>query len=172
MVIWITGLSGAGKTTIGRCLHEIWKAKAPNTVLVDGDAVRRLVRFNAHDDAYSIEGRRAVASRYCDICAWLDSQDINVVCCTISFFEELRARNRRDLSEYFEVFISVPLETLKQRDKKGLYERALKGEIRNVVGVDLPLVPPIAPNMVVDNKSDRHDFREIAEDILGRALAR
>lgn len=172
MVIWLTGLSGAGKTTIGRCLHEIWKAKAPNTVLVDGDAVRGLVRFNADGDAYSTQGRHAVASRYCDVCAWLDSQDINVVCCTISFFEDLRARNRRDLSGYFEVLISAPLEVLRQRDTKNLYERALKGEIRNVVGVDLALDPPFAPDMIVDNGADRRDFRDIAEGILGRALAR
>lgn len=169
MVIWLTGLSGVGKTTIGRALYRIWKTKFPNTVLVDGDAVRHLVRFNNNDDAYSQAGRHAAASRYCDICAWLDSQDINVVCCTISFFEDLRERNRRDLSKYFEVFISAPMEVLKRRDKKDLYERALRGEIRNVVGVDQPLTPPSASDMVIDNSRDLQDFDEIAGEILKRA---
>lgn len=169
MIIWLTGLVGSGKTSIGRCLYEILKAEAPNTVLVDGDEIRNLVRFNTGDDAYSLEGRHAAASRYCDICAWLDSQDINVICCTISFFEDLRERNRQNLSDYFEVFISVPMEILQQRDVKNLYARALKGEIKNVVGVDLPLTPPENPDLVIDNSSPRSDFREIAEEILRRA---
>lgn len=169
MVIWLTGLSGAGKTTIGRVLYRMWKAMAPNTVLVDGDAVRHLVRFNTSDDAYSQAGRHAAASRYCDICAWLDAQDINVVCCTISFFEDLRERNRRNLSKYFEVFISAPMDVLKRRDSKKLYERALRGEIRNVVGVDQPLMPPASPDMVIDNSRDRQDFSDIAGEILKRA---
>ena len=169
MVIWLTGLSGVGKTTIGRAVYRIWKATAPNTVLVDGDAVRHLVRFNNSDDAYSHAGRHAAASRYCDICAWLDGQNINVVCCTISFFEDLRERNRRDLSKYFEVFISAPMDALKRRDSKKLYERALRGEIKNVVGIDQPLTPPAFPDMVIDNSRDRQDFSDIAGEILKRA---
>lgn len=171
MVIWLTGLSGVGKTTIGRHIFKLWKATAPNTVLVDGDTVRHLVRFNTTEDAYSMAGRHAAASRYCDICAWLDSQDINVVCCTISFFEDLRERNRRNLSGYFEVHVSAPLEVLRRRDRKNLYERALRGKIKNVVGVDQVLAAPIDPDMTVDNSADRADFADIAGDILNRALA-
>jgi adenylylsulfate kinase len=169
MIILLSGLVGSGKTSIGRCLYEIWKAEAPNTVLVDGDEVRSLVRFNSGDDAYSLEGRHAAASRYCDILTWLDGQDINVICCTISFFEDLRERNRRDLSNYFEVFISVPMEILKQRDVKNLYERAFRGEVKNVVGVDLLLTSPEKPDMIVDNSSDRSNFMDIAEEIIRRA---
>ena len=171
MIIWLTGLSGAGKTTIGQHICDIWKVQAPNTVLVDGDAVRSLVRFNTSDDAYSIEGRHAAASRYCDICDWLDDQDINAVCCTISFFEDLHERNRRDLSRYFEVFINVPMDVLERRDPKKLYERARRGEVKNVVGVDLPLEVPKSPDMVLDNSVDGADLRQIAQDILDRALA-
>jgi len=120
------------------------------------------------EDAYSMAGRHAVASRYCDVCAWLDNQDINVVCCTISFFEDLRERNRRTFSRYFEVLVSAPMEVLKQRDRNNLYERALKGEIKNVVGVDLPLPPPVNPDMIIDNSNDRRDFDEIAREILKR----
>ena len=169
MVIWLTGLSACGKSTLGRLVYELWKPDAPNTVLVDGDEVRDIVRFNTGEDSYSQSGRRAIAERYCDLCAWLDRQDINVICCTISAFEDLRARNRKTFSRYFEVFITAPLEVLSRRHELDLYARAQRGEVHNVVGVDLAFAPPEMPDMVVDNSSDRDDLRPIADEILARA---
>jgi len=170
MIIWLTGLSGAGKTTIGREIHRIWKQEEPNTVLVDGDAVRSLVRFNSGDDAYSLKGRHEAASRYCDICKWLDDENINVVCCTISFYDDLRARNRANLSNYFEAFVYAPMDILIKRDVKNLYEPALRGDIQNVVGVDLLLEEPTDPDLRIDNSTDCGDFTALAEDILRQAL--
>jgi len=169
MIIWLTGLSGAGKTTIGKEIHRLWKAEEPNTVLVDGDAVRSLVRFNSGNDAYSLEGRHEAASRYCNICEWLDKENINVVCCTISFYDDLRERNRKNLSNYFEVFVSAPMDILIKRDVKNLYEPALRGEIQNVVGVDLILDEPTDPDLRIDNSADRGNFTSLAEDILRQA---
>ncbi|MGJ3259882.1 MAG: adenylyl-sulfate kinase [Rhodospirillales bacterium] len=172
MIIWITGLSGAGKTTIGREIHRIWRETEPNTVLVDGDAVRSLVRFNSGVDAYTHQGRFEAASRYCDICEWLDKEGINVVCCTISFYQKLRQRNRDNLKDYFEVFVSVPMEILVERDIKNLYEPALRGEIKNVVGVDLELQEPEDPDILIDNSADRDSLTGIATQILDAALAK
>jgi adenylylsulfate kinase len=169
MIIWLTGLSGAGKSTIGNAIHKLWKAEEPNTVLVDGDAVRSIIRFNADADAYSLAGRHAAASRYCDICEWLGNEDINVVCCTISFYDDLRKRNRQNLKDYFEVYINVPMDVLIERDVKNLYAPALRGEIRNVVGVDLHLDAPADPDFVLDNSQKCDDFDSIARDILAQA---
>ena len=170
MIIWLTGLSASGKTTLGRHIWEIWKPRAPNTVIVDGEDVRDILGHRTGEDDYSLDGRRAVAERICGICAWLDSQDINAICSTISSFEDLRARNRSTLSRYFEVFVSVPLEVAFRRDGKNLYAPALRGERKNVVGMDLEFTPPISPDLVIDNSRDREDLRPLAADALATAL--
>ena len=172
MVIWLTGLSGAGKTSIGRQVYALWKEIAPNTVIVDGDVVLRLLRVPPGEEAYTLEGRRVVAKAISDICAWLNSQEINVVCCTMSLFPEIQRRNRESLSDYFEVYVQVPMEVVCRRDTKDLYGPAQRGEVKNVIGVDLPFVPPEAPDLVVDNSEDRDDFEPLAKDILRQALAR
>ena len=148
MIIWVTGLSGSGKTTIGNLIYREWKSRSPNTVLVDGDDVRRLFALDDDNLRYTEDARRDVAHRMVDFCAWLDGQGINAVCCTISLFPEIHERNRVLFEEYFEVYIEVPMETLYRRDNKNLYERALNGDEKNVVGIDIPFTPPAAPNRV------------------------
>lgn len=171
MIIWITGLSGSGKSTIGSLVYEQWRADAPNTVLVDGDDVRRLFGLDGEAALYTVEARRDVANRIVQLCAWLDTQNINVVCCTISLFPEIHQRNRELYSRYFEVYIHLPMETLYRRDNKNLYQRALNGEERNVVGVDIPFEPPAAPDWVLENDNDLDDLGPVAAELLRRALA-
>lgn len=171
MVIWLVGMSGAGKTTIGRHLYGMMKARNPATVFVDGDEVREVFRHNQGDDPYSLEGRRANAERMAELCAWLDRQGIDVVCCCLSVFEETREWNRRTYSRYFEVYVEVPFEKLLEREVKDLYASALRGERRNVVGVDIPFAAPRRPDLVVDNRRDGIDHAATARDILLRAEA-
>jgi cytidine diphosphoramidate kinase len=171
MIIWITGLSGSGKSTIGSHVYEQWKAETPNTVLVDGDDVRRLFGLDREAALYTEDARRDVAHRIVQLCGWLDAQDINVVCCTISLFPEIHSRNRELYSRYFEVYIDLPMETLYRRDNKNLYQRALNGKERNVVGVDIPFAPPVSPDWVIDNSADLADLGPVAAELLQRALA-
>ena len=89
-VYWITGLSGAGKTTIGKLFYEKLKEQHSNTVFFDGDTLRRVF---GDDLGYTEEERRKCAMRYSRLCAMLQEQDINVVCCTISMFDEIRDWN-------------------------------------------------------------------------------
>lgn len=169
MVMWLIGLSGAGKTTIGREMCRLWKAKEPNTVLVDGDEIRRIFKHDQNPDAYSIKGRAANAERIAELCLWLDQQGINIVCCILSIFEETRAWNRSNYSKYFEVYVSVPLEILIERDSKGLYRRAKAGEVSNVVGIDIPFSPPQNSDWVFDNSTPGLDPEAAARQILSRA---
>ena len=169
MIIWLTGLSASGKTSIGTELVRLWKAETPNVVFMDGDEVRRVLEWKDGTDDYTRDVRHRIAWRYSDMCAWLDSQDINVVCSGICFFDDVRKRNRETFSSYFEAYIDVPMEILRKRDNKNLYARAFKGEIKNVVGVDLMLEPPTAPDMVIDNSEDGADFAAIAADVLTKA---
>lgn len=168
MIIWLTGVSASGKTTLGGHIYDLWRVEEPNTVIIDGDEIRTILKSTS-GDTYSEDGRRIVAGHYSDICAWLDRMDINAICCTISSFEDLRARNRETFSKYFEVYIRVPMEVAYRRDVKNLYAPALAGEIKNVVGVDLPFIPPAAADMVVDNSQDQDDLQPIAAGILKRA---
>ena len=170
MIVWITGLSASGKTTIGRALYKMWKDQAVNTVLVDGDEVRAILKNNKGNDPYTLKGRRAVADYIAELCYWLDTQDINVVCCTISSFEELRRHNRERLSKYFEVYLSVSMETVYRRDVKQLYQPALNGERQNVVGVDIPFTPPESPDMLIENSHDLDNLEPLAAQILKKAL--
>lgn len=168
MVIWLIGLSGSGKTTLGREIVHQWKSCAPNTVLVDGDEIRRVFRQDTQAADYSLAGRRANAERILELCAWLDAQDINVVCSILSIFPDLRARNREQFQRYFEVYLNPPMQTLLERDTKGLYRKALAGEISNVVGVDIAFPPPLTADLEIDT-SQPTDVAELARHILKRA---
>lgn len=166
MVIWIIGLAGSGKTTVGRALYRQWKALDPATVLVDGDEIREIFRHDRGDEPYSVEGRRVNADRIAQMCAWLDSQGINVVCCILSIFEETRAWNRRTYSDYLEVYLHADDAALEQR--RHLYGEAKAGRIRNVVGVDIPFVPPESPDLVFDTGRDGESAEVIAGHIFSK----
>lgn len=170
MVIWLIGLSGAGKTTVGRELWRLWKETDSNTVLVDGDEIRRIFQHDQNNDAYTLAGRRRNAERIRELCAWLDRQGINVVCCILSLFEDVHEWNRANYVKYFEVFIDAPLDAVTARDVKGIYRPALKGEARNVVGIDIPFTPPAKPDLVIDNSSS-FDPAALARRILTEARA-
>ena len=140
MVIWLIGLSGAGKTAIGRCVYHEWKKRESNTVLIDGDEIREIFKQNQNQADYSLEGRRQNAERIKQLCAWLDRQGINVVCNILLLFNDVSDWNREHLSSYFEVYVATPLDVVKARDSKGLYAAALSGEMKNIVGI------PCTPN--------------------------
>ncbi len=147
-LFWVTGLSGAGKTTIGTILYQKLKEKYSNTVLVDGDVLRQVF---GNDLGYSKEERFACAMRYARLCKLLTDQGILVVCCTISMFDAVREWNRENIKNYTEVYIKVPMEVLEQRNQKNLYDDVKKGIGKNVVGMDLELELPKNPDFVLLN---------------------
>jgi adenylylsulfate kinase len=168
MVIWLVGLSGAGKSTIGRATYELIKDELPNTVFVDGDEIRDVFRHDSHD-AYTIDGRRLNSERISALCRWLDRQGINVVCSILSIFDEHRKENRAAFTSYFEVFVDASMEDLAARDYKNLYADAKAGRQKNVVGVDIPFVPPSQPDFVVTNGNPPVDAAEVAAQIVARS---
>jgi len=171
MVIWLIGLSGSGKTTLGTEVVRQWRAIEPNTLLVDGDEVRRIFRQDRAPADYTVSGRRANAERIFELCAWLDGQSLNVVCSVLSIFPDLRARGRASFRRYFEVFLNPPLETLFERDTKGLYRKARAGEMKHVVGVDIPFPPPQHADLEIDT-SRSADVPLLASQLLEQARAR
>lgn len=166
MVIWLVGMSGAGKSTIGRCLYANLKKDKPGTVFVDGDEIRSLFNHDQVDGAYTLAGRKINAQRIQSICRWLDAQGLDVVCCILSIFQDISDENRKTFSEYREVFIDVPLSVLMERDNKGIYQAALCGHQCNVVGVDIEYSPPAAPDLVISNSFEELLLPEYVNSII------
>lgn len=164
MVIWVIGLAGAGKTALGSALCGLLRERNPATVHMDGDHVRAMM---GDDLGHSVGDRERNGWRICRMCLWLDDQGIDVVCSVLSMFPEQRAWNRETYSRYFEVFVEVSLDVLEARDQKELYSRARAGQIRNVVGVDLPFPVPTEADLVFPNDEPLSDFRSAAETVMG-----
>lgn len=144
---WVTGLSGAGKTTIGTLLYKYIKSKEDNVVLMDGDQLR-IIR-DSQD--YSLEGRKKLTFLDSLLFKELTDQGIDVVCCVISMFDDCRKWNRENIEKYKEIYLKVPIEELIRRDQKKLYSRALKKEIKNVMGIDQKYEEPKMPDLVINN---------------------
>lgn len=144
-VIWITGLSGAGKSTVAREVAGRLRASGKPVVMLDGDELREVfgaAAANARN--HGREGRLALAFQYAHLCRVIAGQGLTVVIATISLFREIHAWNRANLPGYFEVYLKVPVEELRRRDPKGIYRRFDAGEIADVAGLDLPIDEPAA----------------------------
>lgn len=161
-VYWITGLSGAGKTTIGKLLYEKIKEQHPNTVFLDGDMMRKVF---GEDLGYTKEERRKCAMRYSRLCAMLQAQGLNVICCTISMFDSVREWNRENIPNYKEIYVKVSMETLIARDQKGLYSGMSEEKQKEVVGVHLDIEEPRCPDLILENDGERTP-EEQAEEIV------
>lgn len=161
-VYWITGLSGAGKTTIGKLLYEKIRAEHPNTVFLDGDTLRKVF---GDDLGYSKEERRKCAMRYARLCAMLQEQGMNVICCTISMFDSVREWNRENIQSYKEIYVKVSMNTLKKRDQKGLYSGITEEEQKEVVGIHMELEEPKCPDLILENNG-KWTVEEQVEQIL------
>lgn len=101
-VYWITGLSGAGKTSVGKLLYKKMKQKYQGIVFLDGDVLREVF---GNDLGYTREERIKCAMRYARLCRMLQRQGLNVICCTISMFDEIRNWNRENIENYREIYV-------------------------------------------------------------------
>ena len=149
-VYWITGLSGAGKTTLAEALVRRLRADDAATVLLDGDAMRELFA-DRMPQGHGRADRLALSWGYSRLCRFLAGQGVTVVCATMSLFHEIQRWNRATIPGYREIWLRVPLDELERRDPKGIYGRARAGAARDVVGIDLAAEFPQAPDLVIDN---------------------
>ncbi len=118
-VYWITGLSNSGKTTIGTALYYDLKKKGKNVVILDGDLLKA-ISSGSEEVAYTENDRRIRARRYSMMSKLLADQGLWVIVCTRAMFDDIREWNRKNIRGYIEIFLDVPMEVLKKRDRKGL----------------------------------------------------
>ena len=160
-VVWITGLPGTGKTTIGRGLYTKLREAGEACVYLDGDSIREAC---GHDLGYTPEDRLANALRICRMCQMLSLQGLTVVCATVSLYQQCHRWSREHHARYVEVLVTASAQVLRERDQKGLYSRAEREASVQVPGLDQPFDYPEAPDLVLHN--DRGDLGRAIDSIL------
>jgi bifunctional enzyme CysN/CysC len=149
-VVWFTGLSGSGKSTIANLLEKRLHATGIHSYLLDGDNVRHGLN---RDLGFSVEDRAENIRRVAEVSRLMVDAGLVVIVALISPFRSERAlaRSRVAGDEFVEVFVDVPLEVAEQRDPKGLYRKARAGELPDFTGIDSPYETPEAPELVIDS---------------------
>jgi len=146
--VWFTGLSGAGKSTIAEMLYHEFQARQMKTEILDGDVVRQNLSKGL---GFSKEDRDTNILRIGFVAELLTRNGVATICCPISPYKETRDQVRASISEFVEVYVHATLDELSQnRDPKGLYKKALAGEIKGFTGVDDPYEVPEHPELVLD----------------------
>lgn len=147
-VIWLTGLSGSGKTTIAKALKKELILRNIAVKVLDGDIIRKGLN---KDLGFSIKDRKENIRRVAEVAKLLKDSGIIVLVSFISPTVEIRNMAKEIISpaDFFEVFIDAPLETCIKRDVKGLYKKAIAGEIKDFTGIDSPFEAPTNPDISI-----------------------
>ena len=160
--VWFTGLSGAGKSTIAEMLYHEFQARGMKTEILDGDVVRQNLSKGL---GFSKEDRDTNILRIGFVAQLLTRNGVATICCPISPYKETRDANRALIGDFVEIYVHATLEELAaNRDPKGLYKKALAGEIKGFTGVDDPYEVPENPELVLDT------MVETPEDSLQKVL--
>jgi adenylylsulfate kinase len=162
MVIWFTGLSGSGKSTIAAALDCYLSKKGYLTAVLDGDNVRTGINNNL---GFTNEDRDENIRRIAEVAKLMVGNGIITLCCFVSPMKAQREHARKIVGEndFIEVFVNTPIEICEQRDVKGLYAKARQGLIKDFTGVNAPFEAPLAPHLVLETngKSVEKNVEEV-----------
>jgi adenylylsulfate kinase len=167
LVVWVTGLSGSGKSTIARALELELHKRGFLTQVLDGDNVRTGINNNLK---FSADDRQENIRRIAEVSKLFKECGIILINCFISPTRQIRDKAREIIGEhdFFEVFVNTPLEVCEQRDVKGLYAKARAGVIKNFTGVDAPYEAPEHPD--VEIKSDKMTVEQATAALLEKIV--
>ncbi len=160
-VYWLTGLSGVGKSTLAKALLDLFP-EHQKPIWLDGDELRKVYGNAA---GYSYEERKQIAFKNARLCEYLSSQGFNVICSTISLFNEVQEWNRIHISNYFEILLTAPIDVLKRRDPKKIYDKQTKGILDQVAGLDCSVEYPKNPDLVIKNDNTQ-PIKNLAQIII------
>lgn len=160
--LWLTGVSGAGKSTISRLLEKHLRACGKKVEVLDGDVVRTNLSKGL---GFSKEDRDENIRRIGFVCELLARNGVVAIAAAISPYRAVREQVRARIPHFVEVYLHCPVEVLVERDVKGLYKKALAGEISHFTGISDPYEPPLAPEVTIDSS------QELPEESVRRILA-
>jgi adenylylsulfate kinase len=160
--VWFTGLSGAGKSTLSEALAPVLRERGHRVEILDGDVVRTNLSKGL---GFSKEDRDTNILRIGFVAHLLSRNGVAVITAAISPYRDIRDQNRQLIGDFIEVYAKCSIEELTRRDVKGLYEKALRGEIQNFTGISDPYEEPVGPEVVVDTE------RETVEESLSKIIA-
>ncbi|MCH8064377.1 MAG: adenylyl-sulfate kinase [Chloroflexi bacterium] len=163
VTIWFTGLSGAGKTTIAEKLVQVLRDRGRKVEILDGDVVRTNLSKGL---GFSKEDRDTNIRRIGFVCNLLARNGVFAIASAISPYRSVRDEIRATHSDFVEVYIRCSIEKLTERDVKGLYAKALSGEIKNFTGISDPYEEPLNPEVLLDSET------ETEEESLAKLVAR
>lgn len=167
IAIWLTGLSGAGKSTIAQRLQTELERRGRSVEVLDGDEVRT---FLSKGLGFSREDRDTNIGRISFVASLLVKHGVTVITAAISPYAEARDQARKRIGNFVEVYVRCSIPELTRRDVKGLYAKALAGELANFTGVSDPYEAPVSPDVVVD--SETQSVEESVAAILAHLDAR
>ncbi len=164
-VVWFTGLPGSGKSTIAYGVADVLRGLGYRVEVLDGDWVRKTINPDA---TFTKEGRRIHLRRVAWIARLLARNGVIVLCSFVSPYRDVRAEVRSIVEEeglkFIEVYVKCSLEECIRRDPKGLYKKALRGEIKNFTGISDPYEEPENPELVID--TERLTPKESIEEVI------
>ena len=171
IVVWMTGLSGSGKTTIAIALEKKLHEKKMLSQILDGDNVRMGISNNL---GFSETDRTENIRRIAEVAKLFLDCGIITICCFVSPTEAMRQQAKKIIGEnfFFEVFVNTSFEECEKRDVKGLYGKAKKGELKNFTGADSVFEKPVNPDLILQTENETVDncvekiFKNIAEKII------
>jgi len=154
--LWFTGLSGSGKTTLANGVKDrLYRLGVKEVELLDGDVIRTNL---SKELGFSKEDRDTNILRIGWVCQLLNKHGINVIVAAISPYGQTRRKTRRMIDNFVEIYVKCPIDILIKRDTKGLYQKALNGEIKNFTGISDPYEEPIKPEIIVE--TDKLSIKE------------
>lgn len=161
--VWFTGLSGAGKTTIAAIVERELRSRGHQVEVLDGDVVRTHLSKGL---GFSKEDRDTNIRRIGWVCELLTRHGVTAVAAAISPYRDVRDELRQNIGRFVEVYVEAPIDVLAERDVKGLYRKALAGELAGFTGVSDPYEPPLNAD-VVCHTDGRETPEESAAKVLG-----
>lgn len=161
VTVWFTGMSGAGKTALAKPLEQELRRRGLKVERLDGDIVRESL---TRDLGFTKEDRDKNIERVTFVAKLLTRNGVAVLCSFISPYRAVRAKVAEEVGNFVEIYCYAPLEVLVERDVKGLYKKALAGEIENFTGISDPYEPPENPDVTIDSSA------ETLEESLGKIV--